>query len=193
MPLIRETIVTTVGADGRAHIAPLGLIAEDDRWIIAPFRPSTTLDNLMEVPFATASHTDDVRVFAGCLTGRRDWPTVPADDVPVPRLAGALSHSELRVEEVRQDARRPRFVCRVVRQSTHAACLGYNRAQAAVIEAAILTSRLSILPHEKVERELAYLQIAVDKTAGPREREAWDWLMDKVRAHQKEPARGSAG
>jgi hypothetical protein len=30
---------------------------------------------------------------------------------------------------------------------------------------------------------MAYLQIAVDKTAGPREREAWGWLVGKVRAH----------
>jgi hypothetical protein len=183
MPLIRETIVTTVSADGRAHIAPLGLIAEGERWIIAPFRPSTTLDNLLAVPFATASHTDDVRVFAGCLTGRHDWPTVPADEVPVPRLAQALSHTELAVEEVRDDPQRPRLLCRVVRAVAHAPCPGFNRAQAAVLEAAILVSRLAMLPRDKVEREIAYLQIAVDKTAGPREREAWNWLMTKVTAH----------
>lgn len=183
MPLIRETIVTTVDAGGRPHIAPLGLIAEGDGWIIAPFRPSTTLDNLMAVRFATASHTDDVRVFAGALTGRHDWPTVPADDVPVPRLAQALAHSELAVEEVRDDQQRPRLYCRVVREAMHAPFRGFNRAQAAVIEAAILTSRLDMLPRDKIEREIAYLQIAIDKTAGPREREAWEWLMAKMRAH----------
>jgi hypothetical protein len=183
MPLIRETIVTTVGTSGRPHSAPLGLISEGDGWIIAPFRPSTTLDNLMAIPFATASHTDDVRVFAGCLTGRHDWPTVPADNVPVPRLAEALSHTELAVEEVRDDPRRPQLLCRVVREVAHAPFHGFNRAQAAVLEAAILVSRLSMLPRDKIEREIAYLQIAVDKTAGPHEREAWDWLMAKVRAH----------
>jgi hypothetical protein len=183
MPMIRETIVTTVAADGRVHIAPLGLIAEGESWVIAPFRPSTTLDNLTAVPFATASHTDDVRVFAGCLTGRHEWPTVPAEEVPVPRLAGALSHIELAVTDVRHDAERPRFVCRVLREVAHAPFQGFNRAQAAMIEAAILVSRLTMLPREKIDRELAYLQIAVDKTAGPREREAWDWLMEKVRAH----------
>ncbi|MGN6572562.1 MAG: DUF447 domain-containing protein [Pseudolabrys sp.] len=182
MPLIRETIVITANAAGRPHIAPLGLIAEGERWIVAPFRPSTTLDNLMTVPFATASHTDDVRVFAGCLTGRGDWPTEAAG-IPVPRLAGALSHLELAVEEVRDDPQRPRLVCRVLREVTHAPFKGFNRAQAAVIEAAILTSRLSMLPRDKIESELAYLAIAVDKTAGPREREAWDWLTTKVRAH----------
>lgn len=183
MPMIRETIVVTVSAAGRPHIAPLGLIAEGDRWIIAPFRPSTTLDNLMAVPFATIGHTDDVRIFAGCLTGRYDWPTVPADGVPVPRLADALAHMELAVEEVRDDPQRPRLVCSVLREVAHAPFRGFNRAQAAVIEGAILTSRLSMLPRDKIEREIGYLQIAIDKTAGPREREAWDWLMTKVHAH----------
>ena len=182
MPLIRETIVITIGASGRPHIAPLGLIAEGDDWIIAPFRPSTTLDNLMAVPFATASHTDDVRVFAGCLTGRHDWPTVPAEEVPVPRLADALAHTELAVLDVREDAQRPRLRCRVVREVSHAPFHGFNRAQAAVLEAAILVSRLDMLPRDRIDREMAYLQIAVDKTAGPREREAWGWLVGKVRA-----------
>jgi uncharacterized protein len=183
MPLIRETIVITTGRDGRAHIAPLGLIPEGDDWIIAPFRPSSTLDNLETVPFATASHTDDVRVFAGCLTGRRDWLTIDADVVPVQRLADALTHMELAVTEVTADQQRPRFRCRVVRTAQHAPFQGFNRAQAAVIEAAILVSRLNMLPRERIDRELAILQSAVEKTAGPAELEAWSWLMAKVTAH----------
>ena len=51
MPMIRETIVTTADAAGKVHIAPIGIIADADHWIIAPFRPSTTLDNLRAVPF----------------------------------------------------------------------------------------------------------------------------------------------
>src|SRR4051812_12553396 len=109
MPVIRETIVTTVNAAGAVHIAPLGIIADGEDWIIAPFRPSATLDNLRAVPFAVASHTDDVRVFAGCLTGRREWPTIAAGQVPVPRLVAALAHTELAVSHVAEDAQRPRF------------------------------------------------------------------------------------
>jgi uncharacterized protein len=182
MPMIRETIVTTVSAAGVVHIAPLGIIADGDGWIIAPFRPSTTLENLRAVPFAVANYTDDVRVFAGCLTGRTSWPTMAATEVPVPRLAGALAHAELAVDSVIEDEQRPRFRCRVVRLESHAPFAGFNRAQAAVIEAAILVSRLRMLPRAKVESEIAYLEIAVSKTAGPAEREAWDWLMEKVRA-----------
>jgi hypothetical protein len=181
MPMIRETIVTTMNPEGTVHIAPLGIIADGDGWIIAPFRPSTTLENLRELPYAVANHTDDVRIFAGCLTGRRDWPVTPSDCVPVPRLATALAHAELAVTEVADDAQRPRFRCRVVHQAAHAPFQGFNRAQAAVIEAAILVSRLHMLPRDKVEAEIAYLGIAVAKTASAAEQEAWDWLMEKIR------------
>jgi len=187
MPMIRESIVTTVSAAGAVHIAPLGLIADGDEWIIAPFRPSTTLDNLRAIPFAIANYTDDVRVFAGCLTGRTAWPTTASDRVPVPRLAHALAHAELSVKRVTEDDERPRFHCAVVHLAQHAPFRGFNRAQAAVIEAAILTSRLHMLPLEKFDNELAYLRIAISKTAGPVEQEAWDWLMEKIRAYREHP------
>jgi hypothetical protein len=181
--VIRETIVTTVDGAGRVHIAPFGLIEDADGWVIAPFRPSVTLDNLRAVPELVANYVEDVRIFAGCLTGRRDWPSVPARRLRPPRLAAALAHAELRVAAVEEDPERPRFRCVVVERGLHAPFGGFNRAQAAVVEGAILVSRLGFLPREKVEREMAYLQIAVDKTAGPAEREAWGWLLAAVRAH----------
>ncbi|MEO8716369.1 MAG: DUF447 domain-containing protein [Acetobacteraceae bacterium] len=183
MPLIRETVVTTISADGRPYVAPFGLIQAGDEWIIAPFHPSTTLNNLRVVPQAVANYTDDVRVFAGCLTGRRDWELQPSHVVEPPRLAASLAHAEMEVVSVREDAVRPRFHCRIVHSETHAPFAGFNRAQAAVVEACILVSRLSMLARGKVEREIAYLEIAVGKTAGDAEREAWEWLMEAVRAH----------
>jgi uncharacterized protein len=182
MPMIRETIVSTMDGAGRVHLAPLGIIAEGDGWIIAPFRPSTTLDNLHAVPFAAANFTDDVRIFAGCLTGRSQWPTTACEEIAVPRLAGALAHAELAVTHTTEDEQRPRFHCRVLRTVAHAPFKGFNRAQAAVIEAAILASRLQMLPRDKIEREIAYLEIAVSKTASAAEEEAWSWLMERVRA-----------
>ncbi|APO78372.1 flavin reductase-like domain-containing protein (plasmid) [Rhizobium etli 8C-3] len=183
MSFIRETIVTTVNAEGRVHIAPLGIIAQDDGWVIAPFRPSATLDNLTAVPFAIANYTDDMRIFAGCLTGRRKWPLVAVQDCPVPRLQAALSHSVLQVVSVTQDETRPRYFCRIVSEATHAPFTGMNRAKAAVLELAILVSRLHMLPKQKVDSEIAYLSIAIEKTAGADERQAWDWLMERVNAH----------
>lgn len=185
MPRIVETIVTTVDADGRVHIAPLGLIEDGDGWIIAPFKPSRTHDNLTANPFAVASHTDDVRVFAGCITGRKVWPTKPAKSVKGVYLEAALSHWELAVERVSDDAQRPGFHCRIVHTATHAPWTGFNRAQAAVLELAVLSTRLSMLPPDKVESELKYLEIAISKTAGPREQEAWGWLMDRIGAWRR--------
>ena len=183
MPMIRETIVTTTNAEGRVHLAPLGIIDDSEGFILAPFRPSTTLDNLRAVPFANANYTDDVRIFAGCLTGRREWPVAPAEMIPVPRLAAALAHAELEVTHISEDEQRPRFHCRVLKRQSHAPFEGLNRAKAAVIEAAILVSRLDFLPRDKVAREIEYLSIAVEKTAGSAEAEAWQWLMDRIARH----------
>lgn len=184
MPLIRETIVATVSPDGRPHLAPLGLIREGSMWTIAPFQPSATLANLRAVPQATASHPADVRVFAGLLTGRREWEVVASEAVRPPRLAGALSHWELEVSALHEDEVRPRFHCRVVHEAAHEAFPGHNRAAAAVIEGAILVSRLRMLAREKVDAEMAYLRIAVEKTGGAGEREAWGWLEEAVAAQR---------
>jgi uncharacterized protein len=183
MPMIRESIVITTDADNRPHIAPLGLIEEAGGFIAAPFTPSRTLDNLRARPFLTASVTDDVRVFAGALTGRRDWPVLAAAKIAGFYLQGAHSHRELEVAHVSEDGLRPRFHCRVVHEAAHAPAPGFNRAQAAVIEAAILASRLHMLPAEKIRAELDYLTIAISKTAGAREQEAWGWLTAKIQAH----------
>ena len=190
--MIIESIITTLGPGGAPHIAPMGVIWRDDHPILAPFRPSTTLDNLRHNGSAVINHTDDVRVFAGCLTGRRDWPLKPAERIDGRVLQGALAHQELRVERVEEDEQRPRFNCRVVHESAHGAFKGFNRAQAAVIEAAILVSRLHMLPRDKVEREMAYLDIAVSKTAGPREREAWAWLTQRITQFYRDAAAESA-
>ena len=187
--MIRETIVTTQSPDGSIHIAPIGLIVEPGGFVIAPFRPSQTLENLRANPHAVANYTDDVLIFAGCLTGRRDWPTSAALadlDGDGARLAAALAHAELAVDRVEEHPERPRFHCRVVHEATHAPFRGFNRAQAAVVEAAILVSRLHMLPPEKIDREIAYLTIAIDKTAGPNERQAWDWLMERIATFRRE-------
>lgn len=181
--MIRETIVTTVSADGKPHVAPFGLTEAPGGWIIAPFRPSVTLDNLRAVPQAVANYTDDVRIFAGCLTGRRDWPLCASTRVAPPRLQAALAHAEMEMVSVQEDAQRPRFLCRIIHQETHAPFAGFNRAKSAVVEACILVSRLGMLPRDKVEREIAYLEIAIGKTAGPEEQEAWDWLMEAAHRH----------
>ena len=186
--VIRETVITTLEVDGAPYIAPMGVRTVGDLYLIAPFRPSRTLENLRRGGQAVINYTDDVRIFAGFHTGRRDWPTVPAGTVRGVRLAQALAHVEIEVARWEDDEVRPRIWCRALACETHAAFRGFNRAQAAVIEAGILVSRLHLLPAEKIDREMDYLRIAVEKTAGPREREAWQWLVDRVAGYRRDGA-----
>lgn len=183
--MIRETIVTTVSAEGVPHIAPMGATPISGGWLLQPFRPSTTLENFLSTRCGCINFIDDARIFAGCVTKRKtDWPTVRTDLVDSVRLEHALSVHEIRVETVEEDPQRPKLRCSIVHRQNLKPFPGLNRAVAAVLEGSVLVSRLHMLPPEKVDQEFAYLQIAIDKTAGPHEREAWGWLTDAVAAHR---------
>lgn len=186
--MIHEVIVTCRSPEGENQIAPMGITWREGRVVIAPFRPSRTLSNILSGECAVINYCDDVRIFAGCLSGRYDWPLIEAERVAAPRLVGSLAHTEVQLERVEDDPVRPRLICRPVYETEHRPFRGFNRAQAAVLELAILVSRLHMLPAEKIEREIDYLAIAVEKTAGQREREAWNWLMERVETHRRETA-----
>ena len=184
--MIHETIVTTAACDGRPHIAPMGARYEGDFVILSPFRPSVTLDNIVASRAAVLNFTADVRIFAGCVTHcASDWPTVAASRVASIRLAASLAHAELELDELRDDKDRPVLRMKCVHRENHAPFTGFNRAQAAVVEGAILVSRLFMLPADKVDREMAYLQIAIDKTAGEVELAAWGWLTAAIARHRE--------
>ncbi len=184
--MIQEIIVTTQNSMGTTHIAPMGVHIIDNDIIILPFRPSTTLDNLLTTKTAAINYCDDVRVFAGCLTGRRDWPMKPAEKIIGSVLSCALAHTEVELTRIEQDPIRPKLFCKAVHTVNHSPFQGFNRAQYSVLEAAILVSRLGRLSPEKIEAELSYLRIGLEKTAGDRELEAWSWLMVLIENHKSE-------
>ncbi len=184
--MIYETIITTVDSTGNPHITPFGVQKKDGLVVISPFKPSTTLSNILATECAVMNLTDDVRVFAAAIVKAQTQAIVPASVVNGVRLAETLAHQELRLEQVVEDAERPQLWMRVVHQETHQPFAGFNRAQAAVIELAVLASRLNRLPQEKVLSERAYLQIAIDKTAGERELQAWQWLVEKIDGYYAE-------
>lgn len=182
---IFETVVTTQSPEGAAHIAPMGVRYQAGRVVLMPFKPSTTLTNIVATRHAVLNLITDTRVFAGCVTGRRQWPLLPAEQIAGQRLACALHHVELQLEEHADDAQRPVLRLTRVHEASHAPFMGLNRAQAAVVEGAVLVSRLHMLAPEKIATEMAYLQIAIDKTAGAGEHEAWGWLQQAVAAHRE--------
>lgn len=179
--MIYETIILTVDSAGAPHITPFGVRKTDDLLLISPFRPSTTLENILTTKVAVMNLTDDVRVFAGAVV--KSLPPCdlePATKVKGFRLKNTLAHQELELVSIREDEVRPELLMRVVHQAAHQPFMGFNRAQAAVIELAVLVSRLHMLSKDKVMLEKQYLQIAIDKTAGERELQAWGWLIEKI-------------
>lgn len=190
--MIYEAILTTLNADGSCHITPLGYRTEGEHIVLMPFIPSRTEANLRQQKQAVVNLTDNVSIFAGCLTDHRDWPLVDSHSIDCPKLADTLSSLELKVDSIREDDVRPAFVCRISHAETHAPFKGYNRAQSAVLELAILVSRLHMLSAEKIDTEIEYLRIAIDKTAGEKERQGWEWLMEKVKAFRQQQTEKSA-
>jgi hypothetical protein len=181
--MIHETVITTTSPDGIVHVAPMGVTMTRETILLKPFRPSVTLDNVLATQSAVINFTTDVRIFAGCVTGRREWPTVPSDVVIGARLVSCLAHAELRLLERTDDPVRPQLQMRRVHEARHGDFQGFNRAQAAVVEGAVLVSRLGMLDPAKIAQEVAYLCIAIEKTAGEAELQAWHWLLEAIERH----------
>jgi hypothetical protein len=178
--MIFETIISTVNSQGDVHVTPFGIQMLDGLVVISPYKPSATLENILLTQEAVMNLTDDVRIFAGALTRRQAWSLNPAEKVSGYRLTETLAHKELKLVKINEDALRPQLFLEVIHEVQHQSFQGFNRAQAAVIELAVLASRLNMLAKDKVLSEMQYLQIAVDKTAGERELQAWGWLTEKV-------------
>src|SRR5207248_1026245 len=123
----------------------------------------------------------DVMLFARGAISNVEFPARPAAVVPGIVLEAACSWREVRVHALDATPPRARIVTRVVHHGVQREFLGFNRARHAVLEAAILATRIHLLPPEQIRDEFARLQVIVDKTAGPRERDAMALLSDYVR------------
>ena len=186
--MIHEVIVTTISNKGTVHIAPMGIRFIDKQVIISPFKPSTTLNNIIENNIATINFIDDVRVFAGIVSRyKKDWELSARTDLEiVPNLTLTNTFYNVAVNEYKEDDKRPNIICDIKNSEIIRPFLGFNRAQFSVIEAAVLLSRLGMISMEKIDREIEYLKIGIDKTAGPHELEAWGWIQDKILSYKKD-------
>ena len=102
--------------------------------------------------------------------------TIAADKVDGQILADACRYYEFTVDFIDETGPRMSLNCQTLTSGRLRDFLGFNRAKHAVIEAAILATRLDFLPAEEVRDSLSRLQTIVDKTAGKREVEAMKLL-----------------
>ena len=180
--MIVETIVTTINPDGSVNCGAMGVEWGEERIVIKPYEGTRTLRNLRATGAAVVNLTDDILLFSQAALGDPHPPTRPATSVDGAVLDDACSWREVRVEAIDDSAQRARVSTVVVDRGTGREFLGLNRARHAVLEASILVSRAGMLAPDDIRGELRRLHVLVDKTAGPREREAMAYVERRLRA-----------
>ncbi len=182
--MILEGIVTSLNAAGELNVAPMGPIVDESlTWLhLRPFQTSQTFRNLQQRPQGVFHVVDDVLLFAKAAIGKLD--TIPetfaAEKITGRVLASACRWYEFEIESLDTSNDRTDIRARVVHVGRLRDFFGFNRAKHAVLEAAILATRLHLLPRDEIERQLAALRSPVEKTAGPNELAAFQLLCDHV-------------
>ncbi len=183
--MILEGLVTTLDADGTPHLAPMGprVIGDFERLLLRPFPTSHTYRNLAQRREGVFHVTDDVLLLAKAAVGKANLPEIrPAEQIRGNILANACRAYEFRVESIDDSGERIHIEAGIVRTHRLRDFWGFNRAKHAVIEAAILVTRLHLIPPEEVEADFRKLKVWVDKTGGDAEREAFQFLEDYRKA-----------
>jgi len=177
--VIVEGIVSTRGKSGILNIAPMGarLVQDFHRFRLRPFPTSTTYQNLLEIGEGVFHITDDVvQIAKGAIGETIDSSTREARRVNGCVLLNSCRYYEFKILEQEESTGPASFLVETVETGHFRDFLGFNRAKHAVIEAAILATRLHILPIESIQSDFAKLRIIVEKTAGPDEFEAFSLL-----------------
>ena len=186
-PVILEGLVTSCQADGSLHLAAMGPEVLDarrlDRLVLKPFAGSRTADLLAATPEGVFHLSDDVLLLARVVTGSLTGPPAarPATEVHGWLLADACEAFEFRISDADTSGQRARLTAAIVARHSFRPFRGFNRAAHAVVEAAILFSRLHLLGPAEIQRQLGLLQPLIDKTASEREREAFELITTGCR------------
>lgn len=187
--MILEGIVTTRNDDGTVNVAPMGPLVDESlqTLILRPFRSSTTYANLKRTGEGVLHVTDDVLLIARAAIDQLDKPpeTFPAIEVDGAVLQDACRWFEFRVTSLDDVTDRTCIEAEVIHTGHLREFFGFNRAKHAVIEGAILATRLHLLPRGDVQAELDRLAVLVEKTAGPNERQAFQLLQEFVDAWEE--------
>jgi hypothetical protein len=187
--MILEGVVTTVSPAGLVNIAPMGPrllgdpYAEPTRFVLRPFPTAQTCTNLLAHREGVLHVTDDVLLLARSAVGALDPPPSlrPAERVRGWVLPDACRWYEFRVTSCDDRTERVQLEAEVVHAGRGRDFFGLNRAMHAVVEAAILATRTAFLPVDEIQREFRKLAVLVEKTGGPREREAFAFLQERIR------------
>ncbi len=180
--MILEGIITTMSVAGKVNIAPMGPKVDSDfrKFLLRPFSTSQTYRNLQELPEGVFHITDDVWLLAQAAVSTLDPlpPMVAATRVNGFVLADCCRYFEFRMVSVDDSQERVSMEVEVVHQGCLRDFFGLNRAKHAVVEAAILATRIHLIPKEEILLEIDRLQSLVEKTGGEEEKKAFKFLQE---------------
>jgi hypothetical protein len=183
--MILEGIVTTLDSTGAVHVAPMGPIVDESlsKLRLRPFKTSQTYANLKRTTCGVFHVVDDVLLLARSAVGLLpETPaTVPAEKIRGSVLADCCRWYEFEVRELDDSLERAEMLAHVVYLGRRRDFFGFNRAKHAVLEAAILATRVHLIARADVLSEFDRLKPAVSKTGGPAELEAFALLEQYVR------------
>lgn len=185
--MILEGIVTTLSESGEVNVAPMGPelpgdSPDFDRCLLKPFQTSQTCSNLRAHPEAVLHVTDDVLLLAQAAVGVPDpFPEiVRAESIGGFRLKDCCRAYELRITSSDVEQQRAVFSAEVTHTISVRPFFGFNRARHAVLEAAILATRVRFLSLTEIKTEFGHLEVLVRKTGGEREKQAFAHLASFV-------------
>jgi len=183
--VILEGLITTTNPDTTANVSPMGPIVDADFRLLElrPYQTSRTFENLLRTRQGVFHVSDDVELLARTAVDRLEVmpPLLPAEDVEGWILADCCRWYAFRVRSIDQSKPRASILAEVVGAGRRREFFGFNRGKHAVVEAAILATRVDFLPPDEILDEFARLAIPVEKTGGPSERRAFEFLADHVR------------
>lgn len=183
--MILEGIVTTLDENATLNVAPMGptVRADFQQFVFRPFRTSTTYKNLSRSGEGVFHVTEDVLLLARSTIGKvSDVPSRIAEFVSGRVLLECCRYYEFRVTDVDDRGERVSFTAVTVQQGTFRECFGFNRARHAVLETAILASRIEFLPIDGLGSELHTHRAVVEKTGDAPEFEAFALLDNYIRS-----------
>ena len=193
-PMILEGIVTTLDSAGEINVAPMGPIVDDalETLTLRPFQSSQTYRNLKQRPYGVFHVIDDVLLLAQAAIGKWDAKpaTSPAEKIEGAVLTSACRWYEFEVAALDDRDDRTTIQARVVHRGWLRDFFGFNRAKHAVVEAAILATRLHLLGREEILKQFEPLRVIVGKTAGPQESAAFELLAHYVAQPSREETNG---
>ena len=152
--MILEGIVTTLNEDESVNISPMGPIVDEaiSQLTLRPYPTSTTLQNLKRTGQGVLHVTDDVELLARAAVNQIDQlpDLAPVTAVDGYHLTGACRWYAFRVQSVDEQQQPARLQCTVVDRGRLRDFFGFNRAKHAVVEAAILATRIRFLPADEI-------------------------------------------